>query len=268
MPSTIPASTACDSTSPAAVASTTFAKTCQQIIDQQIPNLLRLYLNPYVTQCTYCLSSYVEATWPSETEAQERQVFLANSLDEALSGAIKLARYDANANGRPPAGIILDESGRLDHFANTGFSDGTQITYLPDVEVFRDRDAALQHLAANPDGVSFLVVFNASWRTLEGKFTHWLQSENASGSRPSLILCVAQDELIDQQPYGQNHLTAPDIVVFDESFVKREVPFAAFAATKQLYRHWNQRGMATFHSTTYQPNTHQQPAVHELPARG
>jgi acetylornithine/succinyldiaminopimelate/putrescine aminotransferase len=48
---------------------------------------------------------------------------------------------------------------------------------------------------------------------------------------------------------------APDIVIFDESFVNHDVPFGAFAATGRLFERWNRRGMTTFHSTTYQPNT-------------
>jgi acetylornithine/succinyldiaminopimelate/putrescine aminotransferase len=48
---------------------------------------------------------------------------------------------------------------------------------------------------------------------------------------------------------------APDIVVFDESFVDQAVPFGAFTARKALYQTWNRPGKATFHSTTFQPNT-------------
>ena len=46
----------------------------------------------------------------------------------------------------------------------------------------------------------------------------------------------------------------PDIVVFDESFVDHDVPFAAFTAHRALFDAWNQPGRPTFHSTTYQPN--------------
>ena len=47
----------------------------------------------------------------------------------------------------------------------------------------------------------------------------------------------------------------PDVVVFDETFVNRDVPFAAFTARRSHYDHWNRPGKTTFHSTTYQPNT-------------
>ena len=47
----------------------------------------------------------------------------------------------------------------------------------------------------------------------------------------------------------------PDIVVFDESFVDHAVPFSAFTARRSLFACWNRPGKATFHSTTFQPNT-------------
>lgn len=50
-------------------------------------------------------------------------------------------------------------------------------------------------------------------------------------------------------------LIKPDVVVFDESFVNRQVPFGAFTAKKKLYEPWNQPQNSTFHSTTFQPNT-------------
>ena len=54
---------------------------------------------------------------------------------------------------------------------------------------------------------------------------------------------------------GILHEIVPDIVVFDESFVDHAVPFGAFTARKSLFACWNRPGKATFHSTTFQPNT-------------
>src|SRR5262249_32894290 len=83
------------------------AETCEQLLRQQLPNLLRLYLNPYVTQTCFCLTRYVQSTWGAGG-AGEYQTFLANGFDEALGGAIKLARYAASLAGRPTAGLVLD----------------------------------------------------------------------------------------------------------------------------------------------------------------
>ena len=46
-----------------------------------------------------------------------------------------------------------------------------------------------------------------------------------------------------------------DIIIFDESFVENEVPFAAFATRFELYEPWMKGKMSMFHSTTFQPNT-------------
>src|SRR5262249_61232549 len=89
------------------------AETCSQIIREKIPNFFRLYLNPYVVQTCFCLSKYVQSTWPGNG-AQDGgyQTFLANAFDEALSGAIKLARYCANLQARATAGLGLDPASR------------------------------------------------------------------------------------------------------------------------------------------------------------
>ncbi len=58
-----------------------------------------------------------------------------------------------------------------------------------------------------------------------------------------------------ERPGGILHEIVPDIVVFDESFVDHAVPFGAFTAWKSWFACWNKPGKATFHSTTFQPNT-------------
>ena len=74
------------------------ADTCARIVQEQLPNLFRLYLNPFVAQACFCLGKYVQGTWGRD---EPFQTFLANGFDEALSGAIKLARYSASSEGRP-----------------------------------------------------------------------------------------------------------------------------------------------------------------------
>ena len=39
------------------------AETCEQILREQEPNFLRLYLNPHVAQTCFCLDRYVSTTW-------------------------------------------------------------------------------------------------------------------------------------------------------------------------------------------------------------
>src|SRR6516165_4361329 len=91
------------------------AETYEQILRDQEPNFLRLYLNPWVAQTCFCLDRYVRTTW-SEPPVAERckperaedcQSFLANGLEEALSGAIKLARFNRPSPATPATGLVL-----------------------------------------------------------------------------------------------------------------------------------------------------------------
>src|SRR5215469_9178912 len=97
-----------------------FLDTCDEVIARQTPNLFRLYLNPHVVQTCLCLARYVQETRHApNSEKPAYQSFLANSFDEALSGAIKLARYAASVSGRSSTGLIIDPAGRLGPFCMT-----------------------------------------------------------------------------------------------------------------------------------------------------
>jgi acetylornithine/succinyldiaminopimelate/putrescine aminotransferase len=76
-------------------------------------------------------------------------------------------------------------------------------------------------------------------------------------SKPLVITCVDRESLATLRSGSGSilHQVVPDIVVFDESFTEHAVPFSAFTARRPLFDCWNQPGTATFHSTTFQPNT-------------
>src|SRR5262249_44425827 len=84
-----------------------------------------------------------------------------------------------------------------------------------------------------------------------------------SGGARLVIACLDRDGLAALRRGGAARGPAPDIVLFDESFVRGAVPFSAFTARKELYDHWNRPGKATFHSTTFHPNP-----TPRLPFRG
>ncbi|MBV9124879.1 MAG: aminotransferase class III-fold pyridoxal phosphate-dependent enzyme [Planctomycetes bacterium] len=229
------------------------AETCEQIVREKVPNFFRLYLNPYLVQTCYCLSAYVRSTWGQSPES-EYQTFLANSFDEALGGAIKLARYCANLRGQSSAGLILDPGGRLGPFASVSLGDRGRIDFVPNLTVVDRGNARLDTSSRVGDRFGFVVLVASPGPT--SSFSEALRLL-LQQQRPLLITCVDRDGLTAcrQGEDGGRAEATPDIVVFDESFVNHEVPFGAFTARKSLYHHWNQRGKATFHSTTFQPNT-------------
>ncbi len=79
----------------------------------------------------------------------------------------------------------------------------------------------------------------------------------AQRDKPLVITCIDRESLAGLRSGSGGILReiAPDIVIFDESFVDHAVPFGAFTARKSLFACWNRPSKATFHSTTFQPNT-------------
>ncbi|REJ93526.1 MAG: aminotransferase class III-fold pyridoxal phosphate-dependent enzyme [Planctomycetota bacterium] len=233
--------------------SSSVLETCQEIIDGQIPNLFRVYINPHVAQCCFCLSRYVSTTWPEDAPGEpavDRQIFLANGLEEAFSGATKLARYVRNLESAATRGLLIDPDGLLPHFAKLELPDG-QIEFIPELTVARHAGevAAAAH---DEQPLGFVAVVPAALAAVAEPL-----GELLSRHRPVTILGVSRACLGDLRS-GRLQWPAPsspDVVVFDESFVDREVPFAAFAARREHYDHWQRAGMTTFHSTTFQPNT-------------
>jgi acetylornithine/succinyldiaminopimelate/putrescine aminotransferase len=246
-----------------------FADTYEQILREQLPNLLRLYLNPYVTQTCFCLARYVQCTWPPHTtlspsvggegrvrgDGKEYQSFLANGFDEALSGAIKLARYSASVAGRPTKGLVFDAAKRLGPYASVSVAGGGKVEFVPGLMVVGKEASDLAAAAAKGGPFGFVVLV-APAGEVPARHSDTIRT---LVQRDALLVvtCVDRNSLavLRQGSSGVLRKLVPDIVVFDESFVDHAVPFSAFTAGKALYDHWNRPGKTTFHSTTFQPNT-------------
>jgi acetylornithine/succinyldiaminopimelate/putrescine aminotransferase len=216
----------------------------------QLPNFFRLYLNPHVVQTCLCLSRYVATTWPGAAAGDGAYPsFLANSFDEALAGAIKLARYSGAVQGRSPLGLVIDPCGKLGPFASVTL-EGGRVEFVPDLAVVSD-DSEIDAQLRSGQRFGFVILAGPPDR--HGEALRALIRQTA----PLLITCVDRPTLAACRDGGGGLLRElrPDVVIFDESFVNREVPFSAFTARKALFDHWNKPGRSTFHSTTYQPNT-------------
>ncbi len=226
------------------------AETYGRMLREQLPNLFRLYVNPFVAQACLCLSRYAGSISGVGADG-EYQSFLANSFDEALSGAIKLARYSCCVADRSPLGFILDPLGRLGPFASAPAGDGI-VEFVPGLLVVGPAEDVNKAVAT---GQPFGFVVLASGDESLQRHTEAVR-EVVRRDSPLLIACVDRATLATLRHTSGGLLgLVPDIVVFDESLVDRDVPFGAFTAKKNLFDHWNRPGKTTFHSTTFQPNT-------------
>jgi acetylornithine/succinyldiaminopimelate/putrescine aminotransferase len=252
------------------------AETYDQILHEEEPNFLRLYLNPHVARTCFCLDRYVRTTWADAETApgrpgdprNEGQSFLANGLEEALGGAIKLTRYARYVRGRRSQTLVFDPADRLAGFAGVRLAGGDTVSFLPGVRVLgkgelcgmggiRDVESGLENGLAESQatGINSLVLVAGTDPVLDqhAELIRTLVDRHA----PLVITCVDRAGLaaIRSGSTGILRELVPDITIFDESFVNRVVPFAAFTARKWLFDCWNHSAKATFHSTTFQPNT-------------
>ncbi len=223
-------------------------ETFGQMIDRQLPNLFRLYLNPIVVQACVCLSTIAGESQFELPKHESFQVFLANGHDEALSGAIKLTRYIQNLRGKDTRAFLRGPRDRIAHLASTTLPSGRQIQFLPDVMECLDEDEDEEGaLAIDPRRFGIALSFAGTDRQCDR-----LNEDQLT------VLSAASSDVFDSDGVlrrGWSPIASPDVVVFDESWVHRKVPFSAFAARSSLFQHWRKRNMAMFHSTTFQPNT-------------
>jgi acetylornithine/succinyldiaminopimelate/putrescine aminotransferase len=233
-----------------------FLDTCDELIQRRTPNLFRMYLNSHVVQACYCLHRYIHEIWHTQTpEKTIYQSFLANSFDEALSGAIKLARYSAGMENRPQRGLVLDYRSRLGPFASVTIQDNSRIDFIPNLLVLGEKELRGPLTLESIDTFGFAVLVLSS--ALESCPN--LDNILSLLKQRSMTMIVCVDRLaLDRCRIPDSYLSTrfqPDIVVFDESFTRHHVPFGAFSARTSLFRYWNTPKNATFHSTTYQPNS-------------
>ena len=237
-------------------------ETLEQMLSEREPNLLRLYLNPHVARACFCLDRLVREAWPEPASpepgrsaaVEDYQSFLANGIEEAVGGAIKLVRYGRATAGGDRDGLILDPDDRLAGFADAELAGGGRVEFLPGLRVI-GRKALVEGIDWSSEAgaaIDPLVLVAGADGLLD---RHSDAIRGIVGRRkPAIIACVDREALASIRGGILGEIT-PDVVVFDESFVDRGVPFAAFTARKSLFAAWNRPGKSTFHSTTFQPNT-------------
>ena len=225
--------------------------TCEKIVENQIPNLLRLYLNPWVAQTCIVLNYYTQKLNAADsTTVEDWPAFLANSREEALSGAIKLARFTVNSQSqkaRSPNVLLVDPNERFAHFGTTTRNDGSECRLLPGFATCREANRLPMASDETAPGIIILADKDSQSFLQHGLADLWNDPDVIT------IHCVSASDISLDASQCQNLTT--DIVVFDESFVDYDVPVAAFSARKLLFDQWRPPRMSMFHSTTFQPNT-------------
>ncbi|MBC7965799.1 MAG: aminotransferase class III-fold pyridoxal phosphate-dependent enzyme, partial [Fuerstia sp.] len=219
----------------------------------------------------------VHALWPETKSHGSYPSFLANSGEEALSGAVKLARYTQHqrAEKKPLSGdalkqstrvLLVDDGNWFDDFAWITFdepasktpSNECRVEFIPDVVSLTTSEFVT--LCESQESFTGIVVLSPTATRGEARYDvqpdvmRTAMRKYLASEAGVLITCMNAERFL-AGPQVEEAALMPDIVVFDETFTMRQVPFGAFAARPDLYAQWTAKGMSTFHSTTYQPNT-------------
>src|SRR5262249_15600444 len=156
---------------------------------------------------------------------EDYQSFLANSLEEAVSGAIKLARYDRSLAGQPSTGLVLDPSGCLEaHFRAT--VDGSPIEWIPGLVIADTKEASTDWARQNSFGFVVLVTCTLESDDLDPNVLRLFREQQPGAL---VIVCVDRARLAQLRSSAENpwRQVVPDIVIFDETFTNHAVPFGA-----------------------------------------
>ena len=254
----IPANKACDSDAPQTDA---LLQMLEEMIREGTPNLLRLYRNPWVAQACLVLAELVRHLFSETVHLPRFPSFLANSGEEALSGALKLARFTihkrlSQTSTRPPAAVALHHQAAPPAFAHFKPADAPHnegvVCYLPDVYTLSDREFSLALRKQIPEhGIAVLSA--ATLLADSQKLTQDLRTFQQNDGL--VVITVRLSDMKTPELLQKTADFVPDIVVCDDSMTDGLVPFGAFTAQPRYYSAWTKKKMSTFHSTTYQPNT-------------
>jgi acetylornithine/succinyldiaminopimelate/putrescine aminotransferase len=166
-----------------------------------------------------------------------------------------LARFCADIDHQPKAGLLIDPEDKVGPLISVRLEHQVKVDYIPDILVVSQKDFKSGAPSRIRQPIGFVILFPSADVDV-AELLAFLKSFGGE-SAPRVIACADRHSLAycRQDASSPWKKLRPEIVVFDESFVHRHVPFGAFTARKSLFQHWNRKGFTTFHSTTFQPNT-------------
>ncbi|WP_280350909.1 aminotransferase class III-fold pyridoxal phosphate-dependent enzyme [Nocardia abscessus] len=200
------------------------------------------------------------------TEAGDCVSFLANSTEEGISAAVKLARHTAARNNRSGQVLFIDpQQSLVQYFDPVG--DGLIDALVPGVRSVDSVKEAIEALPTESWG-AILIVLSAELDGQSEEVADLLRTAAAEGAMR--IVC-------DRRPIpfatGERRLPAAtldaDVWVYGENLTDNQVPFGCSVMTRQAYTVWNNPVDCLAHSSTFGGNgVAATAALHVLRERG
>ncbi|WP_280315105.1 aminotransferase class III-fold pyridoxal phosphate-dependent enzyme [Nocardia abscessus] len=228
------------------------------------PNML--FAGQSVSEEAAHLAYALSLVHTAEAEAGECVSFLANSTEEGISAAVKLARHTAARNDRSGQVLVIDPEQSLAQYFDPA-RDGLTDALVPGVRS-SDSVAAAYDLLATESWAGVLIVLSPEFDGLSKEAADLLHTASADGAMR--IVC-------DRRPIpvatSDRRLPAAaidaDIWVYGENLTDDQVPFGCSVMTRQAYTVWNNPVDCLAHSSTFGGNgVAVAAALHVLRERG
>jgi acetylornithine/succinyldiaminopimelate/putrescine aminotransferase len=179
-----------------------------------------------------------------------------NSLEEALSGAIKLARHTQRSQHRGDGAVLfVDPDNRLFSYFNpdiktAGLSVARHHWLVPGLTSVSTVEAALNLLAVQDWAA--IVIYSDRWQLPPGLD----QLLSIAGKQRVMRIACDDQDLTPAAGPACLRMSAHqfDIFVYGESLAGRQLPFGCFVMSEQAYRIWNHPINALAHSSTFGGN--------------
>lgn len=179
-----------------------------------------------------------------------RHTFFANSTLEGLSGAVKLARHTSVRKKRADGGwvLIVDESSAFPAFFDP-LGVGPDHALAPRIHFTSSLDEGLEKI----DERLWAGVVLVRTPGVEDRREDCARLfERALAQHAMRLLCSSELDLSAPDFFAADLL--PDVHVFGENLVERQVPFGCFTMSADAYAVWNNPTDSVAHSSTFGGN--------------
>jgi len=209
----------------------------------------------FISQESAQLAFLLDEYYNYNRQATKRKLyrsFFANSLYEAIQGAMKLIRHNGFVKRKEKRDtiLIMDTHGKLQFFINPLNEKDGKDFLIPGVMLLSSIEA-LQKELDKQQSVLGVILINT-----EGALT----AENCSdivkeckGKGIISLLCDT-DMTVQKNTILHDMESLPDMIVLGEALTHNEIPFAVFSMTVEVHKPWANVQNCLLHSSTYSGN--------------
>ena len=180
------------------------------------------------------------------------RTFFASCHWETISGTVKIMRHNHWEKTKKSEGYILvyDPSGELSEVFNP-FNDTEKQPLVPGLRIETSFDLIKKLIRNNESLIGVILCWDGILPVEEVDALFAICKSKG--------IYTALDEALLEDWYSEHtrHIFSfpPDIFILGENIANREVPFASFSMTAEIYEPWNNITQCLAHSSSYTGNT-------------